>query len=60
MLKARIEQITNAMNLDSFISMFIVPFLFATGKIDEKKLNELIEKEDVSNCLKEILGSDND
>lgn len=60
LLKARIEQITNAMNLDSFISMFIVPFLFATGKIDEKKLNELIEKEDVSNCLKEILGSDND
>lgn len=60
LLKDKIEQITKAMNSKCFISMFIIPFLFATGKIDEKKLNELIEKEDVSNCLKEILGSDND
>lgn len=60
LLNKKVELITNAKNSKSFISMFIVPYLFATGKIDEKNLDDIKENEDVSNYLKELLGSDND
>lgn len=60
LLNKKVELITNAKNSKYFISMFIVPYLFATGKIDEKNLDDIKEKEDASNYLKELLGSDND
>lgn len=60
LLNKKVELITNAKNSNSFISMFIVPYLFATGKIDEKNLDDIKENEDASNYLKELLGSDND
>lgn len=48
------------MQSNDFISLLMVPLLFATGKISEQQLNRIDSQKDPLKELNEILGFDND
>lgn len=60
MLARKIKANDSNMTVNDFLALFIVPFLYATGKLDELQLEKSFDNEDLLGDLNEILGSNND
>ena len=60
MLARKIKANDSNMSDNDFLALFIVPFLYATGKLDEQQLEKTFDNEWHLRDLKEILGSYND
>lgn len=60
MLARKIKANDSNMSDNDFLALFIVPFLYATGKLDDQQLEKIFDNEGHLRDLKEILGSYND